>query len=134
MKNIERRLKIIQVFLLLNGLFVLFWWPLSHWFYSDFYHQLLGFKLGSYQDSMVKVIGTCGIIPVLLCLFSSKNPKRNRDLIIVIIIFSVLIAATFLYLITSGSFPVKELANVIFSLVSAIFLIVVYPWKAKLAP
>jgi hypothetical protein len=89
----------------------------------------LGFSTGSYQDSMVKVIGTCGILPVLLCFLSAKKPIINRDGIIILIIFGFLIAFTFLYLIVNGYFPHKELINVSLSLFSAFFLILVYPWK-----
>lgn len=106
-----------------------FWWPLSHWIYPDFYHQLLGFSAGSYQDSMVKVIGTCGIFPVVLCFLTAKNPIRNKDAVIVLILSGFFIAFTFLYLIISGYFPNKELINVGLSLFSAVFLGLVYPWK-----
>jgi hypothetical protein len=55
----ETRIKTMRVFLSFNGIFLLFWWPLSHWFYPDFYHNLLGFTIGSYPDDLVKIIGTC---------------------------------------------------------------------------
>lgn len=130
-KNETVKLKMIKIFLWINGVFLLFWWPLSHWFYSDFYHTLLGFKLGSYQDSLVKVIGACGMIPVLLLYFSAKNPIKNRDSIITLIIFLILLAGTFLYLILKGDFPVKEYLNVGLLTFSALFLILVYPWNIK---
>jgi len=125
----EIRLKIVKAFLWITGIFLLFWWPLSHWFYPDAYHRLLGFQAGSYPDSMVKIIGTCGFIPVLLMLFSAKNPGRNKDAIITIIIFAFLISLTYIYLIASGSFPVLEFVNVGFSLFSAFLLIFLYPWN-----
>jgi hypothetical protein len=129
MESEALKLKILKIFLWINGAFLFFWWPLSHWFYSDFYHTFLGFKLGSYQNSLVKIIGTCGIIPVLLLLFSAKDPIKNRDSIISLITFSILLAATFSYLILKGDFPIKEYINVGFLSFSALFLIFVYPWK-----
>lgn len=129
--KIENRLLILKYFLWIMGLFLTFWWPLSHWFYSDWYHTLLGFEIGSYQDSMVKVIGTIGIIPTLLIFFSANNPIKNRDMIIVLIVFSVLMSITYLHLINIKQFPVLELINVGLLLFAAIFLSIIYPWRSK---
>lgn len=123
------RIKTVKIFLAVCGLFLLFWWPMAHWFYTDFYHQLLGFQPGSYQDSMVKQIGTCGMIPVLLCLLASKNPVRNRDAILALIVYSILQAFTYLYLILLGAFPVGEIFNIGLCVFCALFLIFVFPWK-----
>lgn len=117
--------------MLATGVFLLFWWPLSHWFYPDAYHQFLGFKPGSYQDDMVKVIGTTGMMPVLMMLFSAMDPVRNRHMVLTIIAFSVLLAATYAFLVATGQFPAAELANVAFSAGAALFLIVVYPWRGE---
>lgn len=130
-KIMELRLRIVIIYLWLNAGFVLLWWPLSHWLYSDYYHRLLGFAAGSYQPSMVKVIGTCGMFPVLLLVAVAKNPVKNRDMIKVLIVLSILIAATFLYLIKSGYFPSKEYFNVILSSLNALLLFLFYPWKSK---
>ena len=127
----ETRIKTMRVFLSFNGIFLLFWWPLSHWFYPDFYHNLLGFTIGSYPDDLVKIIGTCGFIPVFLLFFSAINPLKNRDSIITLIIFAVLISMTYTYLIEKKGFPSLEFINVGFSLFSAVFLILFYPWKRK---
>ncbi len=131
MIKIEKRLLILKLFLWIMGLFLTFWWPLSHWFYSDWYHTLLGFEIGSYQDSMVKVIGTIGIIPTLLIFFSANNPIKNRDMIIVLIVFSVLMSITYLHLISIEQFPVLELINVGLLFFAAIFLSIIYPWRHK---
>ena len=127
----ETKLKIIRIFLMINGIFLLFWWPLSHWFYPDWYHKLLGFQLGSYPDSMVKIIGTCGIVPVLLLFFSAGNPEKNRDSIITLIIFAILISLTYIFLIAKGAFPVLEGINAGFSMFSALFLLAFYPWRTR---
>jgi hypothetical protein len=131
MLNNEMKLRIIKIFLWVVGIFLLFWWPLSHWFYSNFYHQLLGFKIGSYQDNMVKIIGTTGIIPVLLMIFSALDPLRNRHMIITLIVFSFSIALTYVFLITTDQFPKREYINVALSVFLGTFLLVFFPWKEK---
>lgn len=127
----EKRIKALKIFLCINGVILLFWWPLSHWFYPDVYHNLLGFKIGSYPDNLVKIIGTCGFIPVLLFFFSAIDPLKNRDSIITLIIFAVLISLTYVYLIIRKGFPVLEYINVGLSVSVALFLILFYPWKQK---
>lgn len=129
--TIRARIIIIKSFLLINGVVLFFWWPLSHWLYPDLYHQLLGFKLGSYQDSLVKVIGTCGVFIILLSFFAAKNPIKNRDMIKTLIISAFLIALTFIYLIARGDFPTSEFINVGLSLFSALILQIIYPWKTE---
>jgi hypothetical protein len=120
------RIKILRVFLWVFGIFTLFWWPLSHWFYPDWYHNLLGFE--SYDYSLVKVIGTIGIVPVLGIFFSARNPVRNRDFILVLITFCILMAATYIFLITTRGFPVREYVNVGLLIFSAVFLTVFFPY------
>lgn len=129
MTNNNLKIKIIKIFLCIVGVFLLFWWPLSHWLYPDLYHNLLGFTKGSYQDNMVKIIGTTGIMPVLMAFFSAINPIKNRDIIIILIAFSFLIAFTYLFLIITNQFPLLEYINVAISFFSAIFLLSFYPWN-----
>jgi hypothetical protein len=59
------KLKALQVYLAIMAALLFAWWPLSHWFFSDWYHGLLGFAPGSYADDMVKMIGTgaAGTVP-----------------------------------------------------------------------
>jgi hypothetical protein len=128
-KEVDKRIKTVRVFLVVCGVFLLMWWPLAHWFYSDFYHQLLGFQPGSYQDNMVKVIGTCGAIPVALCLLASRDPIRNRDMILVLIGYGFIQALTYLYLILHGSFPIGESINIGICVVCSLLLAVIFPWK-----
>jgi hypothetical protein len=120
--------KILQAYLWFMGIFLLFWWPLSHWFYPDWYHQLLGFE--SYDEAMVKIIGTAGIVPVLSLFFAARNPTKNRDMITVLIVFSFLMAGTYVFLIQTQSFPVREYLNVALSIVSGIILMLLFPRKA----
>lgn len=125
----KQRLTIVSIYLWVFGIVLFFWWPLSHWFYPVLYHSLLGFEPGSYPDNMVKVIGTTGIVPVLMILFAAYNPVKNKHMIIIMIIFSFLMAFTYVFLIVSGQFPVLEYINVGFSIFSGLFLSLCYPWK-----
>lgn len=120
---------LLKIFLYLAGTALLFWWPLSHWFYSEWYHTLLGFKAGSYPDGMVKVIGAAGVMPVLLAFFSARDPVRNRGMIIILITFSIIMAGTYVYLILSNRFPPAEWLNVAICLVTALVLIILFPSK-----
>lgn len=78
---------------------------------------------------MVKIIGTCGIIPVMLAFFGAFNPVRNRAAVITLIFFAFLLGFTYLYLIVIKEIPQLELINVLISFIFAILLIIFYPWK-----
>lgn len=121
------RQKWLQFYLYFLGTFTLFWWPLSHWLYPNWYHRLLGFS--SYDDSLVKIIGTVGIIPVLGMFFAAVNPVRNRDIIKILVIFSVLMAATYIYLINFQGFPEREYVNVILLVYNTAMLKFLFPPK-----
>lgn len=79
----------------------------------------------------MKIIGTLGIVPVLLIFFSAAAPARNMHMVIVLIVFSLTMAATYLLLIGSGQLPKLEIINVALSLFSALVLSVLYPWKMR---
>jgi uncharacterized membrane protein len=128
---ITTKLQILKIFFWVTGILLFFWWPLSHWFYSDWYHQILGFEQGSYQESMVKVIGTIGLVPVLLLLFSAHDPIRNKQMVFTLLIFCVSMSLTYIHLILNGSFPKLELINVILLLVASIIIMILYPWKIE---
>lgn len=123
------KIRILQLFLGVMGLFLLFWWPLSHWFYADWYHTLLGFS--SYDPSLVRIIGTSGFMPVMLIFLTATNPVRYQGNLAILILFSLLFAGTYIYLIVGGLFPVQELMNVALCGVSAIVLLVLWP-KGKM--
>ena len=124
------RISLVKTYLWVCSIFLAFWWPLSHWFYSDFYHQtIMGFAPGSYPEGMVKTIGVCGVIPVLLAYFAARDPLNNRPAVISLITFSFLIAFTYISLILEEQFPVNEMINVVICLFSAIFLLVFFPWQ-----
>ena len=128
---IAHRLKVLKVFLYICCILILFWWPLSHWLYSDFYHQLMGFTPGSYQDSMVKVIGTCGFLPVMLLFFSAKDPIRNREMIVALLVMSLLLACMYFFLVFSNLFPARELISAFISLFFMLVTALLYPWKQR---
>ena len=90
--------------------FIALWWPLSHWFYADWYHSLLGFA--GYDDGLVKVIGTMGIFPLALLAMTAKNPAASRPYLTIFMIWSVGMIGTYLYLIGTGAFPDHEYLNV----------------------
>ncbi|HEY9163751.1 MAG TPA: hypothetical protein VIN57_03985 [Magnetovibrio sp.] len=91
-------------------IFILFWWPLSHWFYPGWYHTLLGFQ--GYDDGLVKVIGTMGLFPLLLLGYAARRPENARAFLAIFMTWSVGMVGTYLYLIMSGVFPAGEYINV----------------------
>lgn len=123
--------RILQLFLGVMGLFLLFWWPLSHWFYADWYHRLLGFSV--YDVGLVRIIGTCGILPVLLLFVTAADPVRYRANLVILVVFSLLLAGTYIYLIANGLFPARELSNVILCVASALILVVLWPARKETA-
>lgn len=129
--NETTRLKLVSWYLFVFGLGLAIWWPISHWFFSDWYHSLLGFEIGSYPDNMVKMIGTSGLVPVFLMLSSSKDPKKYRSNIIIITVFGFLLAATNLYLLARGTWPIEEVFNIFLAILSSLILLILYPWREE---
>ena len=125
------RTRTLKLFLYTAATALLFWWPLSHWFYSDWYHTLLGFEPGTYPDGMVKMIGTCGIFPVTLAFLAARNPAANRTAVITLIFGAAVLGLTFVHLIAAGHFPQREYANVALCFLTAGFLALLYPWQGK---
>jgi hypothetical protein len=122
------RIRVFRIYLWLLGAFTLFWWPLSHWFYPDWYQRLLGFA--TYDYALVKVIGTIGIVPVLGMFFAAAEPLRNRDFVVTLLVFCVLMALTYVYLIRGHGFPQREYVNAALLAGNGILLAILYPWKA----
>ena len=123
----NKRVALLRAYLLLLGTFTLFWWPLSHWFYPDWYHRLLGFD--GYDRSAVTIIGTIGVVPVLGMFLTAANPLRNRDFVVALLVFFVLMAGTYVFLIQTRGFPVREYVNVALLLVNTAVLGILYPWR-----
>ncbi len=126
------RLKILKAYLWTFGVLAFLWWPLSHWVYPDWYHAILGFE--SYKSSFVQVIGTLSVLPVLGVLFAAANPLRNRDFVISLLLVSVLMIGTYLYLIRTQEFPTEEYFNVGLLASNTIVLGLLYPWKQAHTP
>jgi hypothetical protein len=110
----------------------LFWSPLSHWFYPDFYHYTF-FGFDAYDDAAVKIIGTISFIPTLLLFFSALNPIRNRDSVKTLIVAGFLMSGTYVYLINNYNFPALEYFNAVLFFLMASSLWAIYPWRPKSA-
>lgn len=121
--------KILSTYLYIAGLALLFWWPLSHWFFSEWYHQILGFT--SWNDSFVRIIGTCGLAVTALIFLAAKNPLKNSDMILILIGFALALAATYTYNILYSDFPPAEWANVAACLINAGILMILRPRRLK---
>lgn len=121
------RRRIFSLYLCLLGTFTLFWWPLSHWLYPDWYHHLLGFP--HYDYSLVKIIGTLGVMPVMGMFLVARDPLRNRDMLIVLLVLFLLLAATDIFLIRTHGFPRREWFNVLLLVGNSLILTGLYPWK-----
>jgi hypothetical protein len=124
---VMEKLKILKMYLWSLGLFALFWWVLGHWVYPDWYHHALGFE--GYDDAFVKIIGTLTVLPVLGVFFTAANPLRNKDFVISLLVLSILMAATYVFLINTGQFPEGEYVNVALLVVNTIVLSFLYPWN-----
>ena len=121
----SRKLILLKVYLWLLGMFVLLWWPLSHWFYPEWYHRLLGFE--HFDSSLVTIIGTTGLVVVMNIFMAAMNPIRNRGMLGILITFSVAMAATYLFLIHTQGFPTREYLNVVLLIANTVVLAVLYP-------
>jgi hypothetical protein len=128
-KNVDLRLAISKYFLLVTSLLLFCWWPLAHWFFSDWYHTVLGFTPGTYPQPMVEVIGTCGMCIVVFAVLAARNPRKNRDIIIGLIVCAYLLAAMYAYLVFSGAFPIRELFNLCLCVIAGTIILLIYPWK-----
>lgn len=120
--------RIVTFRLYLLGLFTLFRWPLSHWVYPDWYHRLLGFE--AYDHAPAKVMGTVGVVPVSGTLLATADPLRNRDFVLALVVFCVLMAVTYNHLNQNYGFPVREYINVALVAGNGALLATLYPWKA----
>jgi len=125
------RLKIFSVALLGTAAFLLLWWPFSHWFFYRWYNDLLGFTFSATHDGLVKMIGTCGLMPVLSLAALAMKPKNNVPLVAAISIFSVFLSLTFLFLIARGDFPPREMINVVMTFFLGVSLPLFYRWAQR---
>lgn len=126
-----KRTSIFSVILAAIATFLLFWWPLSHWLYYDWYNSLLGFTFPATHDGLVKMIGTCGLMPVFALYALALRPRDNGPLVILLSAFSLCLAMTFAFLVARGDFPRLELMNAAMTCGLAVFLPVMYLWARK---
>lgn len=87
------------------------YWPLSHWFFSDLYHQMQGFAPGSYDPDFVKIIGTMGIMPVAGFFYSALQPQDSPASLVAFMLWCFAMCATYLHVIAAGRFPPGEYLN-----------------------
>jgi hypothetical protein len=124
--------KIFQFYFYALSVVTLFWWSLSHWLYPEVYHRLLGFE--RYDPAMVKIIGTLSFFAVLGMFFVARDPVRNRDFFISLMVMSGLMAGTYFFLIQTDQFPIAEYLNIIVLLGNGIISSLLYPWEGTLKP
>lgn len=125
----QYRSTLLRGYLFILATFTLFWWPLSHWFYPDWYHRLLGFD--SYDYALVTIIGTIGFVPVANMFLLALAPLQNRHMALSLLLFFPLLAVTYLYLILLHDFPLAELFNVALLLLNTVLLAWLYPWHIR---
>lgn len=118
-----------QYYLLFLGGFTFFYWVVSHWFFSDLYHKMLGFKSGSYPRSFVKIIGTSGILPSIVVILTAFNPAKYSVLMVEWLAFMFLLAVNYFHLILKKDFPKREYINILLILGNIIFITAFFPWK-----
>ncbi|PLX36669.1 MAG: hypothetical protein C0606_12640 [Hyphomicrobiales bacterium] len=114
------KLAILRLYAAGLGLFTLFWWPLSHWFFPDWYHDLMGFE--SYDLAFVRLIGTMGLLPVGCLFWLAYRPREAYGFLVVFVVWSLLLAATFAFLILFSGFPQAEFGNVALLVMNAAIL------------
>jgi hypothetical protein len=124
------KLRILKTYLWILGIFVLFWWPLSHWFYPKWYHRLMGFE--DFDASLVTIIGTTGLLVVMNIIVAAMDPVRNRSILAVLITFSIAMAGTYLFLIHARGFPTREYFNIALLIANTVILTALYPRGANL--
>jgi hypothetical protein len=122
-----KRIKVLQAYLWVFGVLAVFWWPMGHWVYPDWYHGILGFE--NYELAFVRVIGTLSVLPALGICFAAVNPLRNRDFVIALMGASVLMIGTYILLIQTQEFPTGEYLNVGVLVINTVILSLLYPWK-----
>ena len=119
------KIKILKAYLWILGTFVLFWWPLSHWFYPEWYHRLLGFQ--DFDGSLVTIIGTTGLVVVMNIFVAARDPIRNRAMLVILITFSIAMAGTYFFLIQTRDFPTREYFNMTLLIANTMILAALYP-------
>jgi hypothetical protein len=77
----------------------------------------------------IAIIGSLAFLPVLGAFFTALNPLRNRDFVISLIALSVLMAATYIFLISRQAFPPQEYVNVALLVINTVVLVLLYPWR-----
>lgn len=125
--NQEIKLNLTKGFLWITALITFFWWPVGHWVYPDLYHKILGFK--SYDLAFSRIIGTLSLAVVIMMVLAAKDPIKNKDMVIGLIITGFLMYFTYVYLILLNQVPYGEFINVALTFALPLVLTLVYPWN-----
>lgn len=104
------------------GVIFLLAWTLTHWFFYDYYSLFLGVPPGTYQDSLIKMIGTCGVLLSMCFFVIAREPEKSELLIKMVSTFLVLLAGTFIYLVLYSDFSRAEVLNAVAFVAIAVLL------------
>jgi hypothetical protein len=67
------------------------------------------------------------MMPVLGIFIAAQDPYQHRGILTILIVFSLLMAGTYIFLIQTLAFPVREYINVGLCVLSAMILLLLYP-------
>jgi hypothetical protein len=126
--EIKERIRFFSTAWLIVAILVFISWPMSHWLYYGLYAKFLGVPQGAYQDSLIKMIGSCGVLLSLCLLVVSKEPTTSYLLVKMISVFMILLSVTFMYLVFFSDFSRVELLNAGFFIIIAVMLPVSHRW------
>lgn len=125
------RVKALRLFALLQAVIVAFWWLLSHWLYSDWYHGVMGFAPGSYDDDFVKIIGVMALMPLVGLIEAARRPDTAAPFLRAYITWCFGMAATYAYTINFGDVPEREYLNAALLVVSGLALLYLFPRRER---
>lgn len=117
---------VTRILLVVDGVYLLIGAFAAHWFFPEFYFkELMGFSY--YQDSMVKLLGLFGGIIGIMCFYAYRKPRRNSDMLRVIILACFIMALGFTYLTFFMDFPPREYINALLLLLIGLCHILFFP-------
>lgn len=118
---------VLQIYLVTVGVLTLIWWPGSHWLFPSFYHRVMGFT-EQVDGRLVKIIGTCGLLPGLALVIAGCDPLASRGVVVALLPFFGAMATTFAYLTATGQLPKREWINAALFGINGLVIGVFYPW------
>jgi hypothetical protein len=126
------RLQILKWFLRISALIQISLWGITHIFFPEWYLRVIAGKSPDLiTDFNILIINEIGIMSLAFGIatwLSSKDPVRNLNIIIMLIIASVGSISVTLYQILIRQTS-QEWGHVFIVLLQLIILIALYPWK-----